>query len=153
MHSIKDSKISIEEARQIALNLLSRREHSSAELISKLAQRHVEQATIDAVIEDFQQRNWLNDDRFCEVFIRKRYFDGCGEMRIRQELRQRGIDSPNHRYFQQPEFDWFERCREVYQKKYQQKAILDPKERAKRQRFLQYRGFNFEQIAYAMQSD
>ncbi len=151
MNQSPDCQITIENARQTALNLVARREHSIAELRYKLKQRQVPSVLIEDVVSDFLKRNWLNDDRFCEVYVRKRYHDGCGEQRIRQELRLRGIENPGSQHFQQPEFDWFERCREVYLKKYRETASPDHKQVAKRQRFLQYRGFTFEQIAYAMQ--
>jgi len=145
------AKEALQKIRQKALSLLARREHSSLELEQKLSQKDYSPELIHHVLIDFQKRNWLSDSRFAEIYIRKRYFDGYGETRIRQELKLRGIDNPEKSLFEQPEFDWFESVVSVYQKKYKHNIANDRKELAKRQRFLQYRGFNFEQIAFAMQ--
>jgi regulatory protein len=46
--------------------------------------------------------------------------------------------------------DWMVLAREVAQRKFGQRLASDQRERAKRMRFLQYRGFNYDQIKYAL---
>jgi regulatory protein len=51
------------------------------------------------------------------------------------------------------EVDWFELAKDAYLKKFSNSGKeLDQKERAKRVRYLMYRGFNYEQIDFAMQA-
>ena len=52
------------------------------------------------------------------------------------------------------EVDWFELALSTYVKRYGtgcQVKSMDIKEKAKRMRFMQYRGFTMEQVAYAME--
>jgi regulatory protein len=51
------------------------------------------------------------------------------------------------------EIDWFELAQEAYNKKYSTTpANLEYKEKAKRVRYLMYRGFSYDQINFAMQA-
>ena len=46
--------------------------------------------------------------------------------------------------------DWFRLAREVADRKFGRSPATEQKDRARRMRFLQYRGFNFDQIKYAL---
>ena len=46
--------------------------------------------------------------------------------------------------------DWFVLAKQVAEKKYKGQKATDPKEYAKQVRFLQYRGYSFEQIDHAL---
>jgi regulatory protein len=75
-----------------ALALLARREHSEAELTRKLRQRGYSAVDIDAVLESLTARNLLSNERFAEMLVRTRIARGQGPIKIRAELRERGID-------------------------------------------------------------
>lgn len=49
--------------------------------------------------------------------------------------------------YQDEPVDWFELVTQTYLKKYGDIAIKDPKDKAKRIRFLQSRGFSYDEIA------
>ena len=76
---------------------------------------------------------------------------GYGEVRLTLELRQKGIDSEQIKQtLLAAEIDWFEVARQVKEKKFGAAYEVSFAKRAKQQRFLQYRGFNFDQIHFAV---
>ncbi|GAA5444424.1 regulatory protein RecX [Microbulbifer sp. NBRC 101763] len=139
-----------------ALELLARREHSRHELKQKLAGKFPG-ADFDALFERLQTLNYQSDQRFAEVFVRARVQRGQGPMRIRQELQQRGIrgELATHA-IEQLEVDWFELAQEQLQRKYRAPINIalprdqQMKERARRQRYLAYRGFPADAISWAL---
>jgi regulatory protein len=85
-----------------------------------------------------------SDARFAEVFIRSRADKGYGAYRIRQELRQRGIEGEDAGDLK--DMDWDGRIERVYAKKYGRTVPESLPERAARERFLERRGFGRDQI-------
>ena len=137
--------------------LLARREHSRQELRFKLAQRDFPAELVEEVLLHCEQQNYLNHQRFCEMFIRTRYNQGYGKLRIVNELRQKGIKGEEmtpafaeveHEF----EVDWFESALGCYLKRFGAGAFAPGKERAKRMRYMQYRGFTTDQIQYALEA-
>ena len=134
-----------------ALALLSHREHASKELKQKLKQRGYQAAEIDDVCLRLLDMNYLNDDRFCEIFVRSRSQKPLGPQRILQELIQRGINTEQAKQaIQNCEADWFELAKQLKDRRFGESRYQDYKEKAKQMRYLQYRGFNFDQINYAL---
>ena len=77
---------------------------------------------------------------------------GLGLYRIKQELQQHGIKAEQTlMHVEELEFDWFEQAKQTYQRKYDESPIKDMKEKAKRFRYMQYRGFSPDEIKYAME--
>lgn len=135
--------------RETLTSLLSRREHSQAELLTKLAMKGLDPSLSRSVLADFVERGWQSDARFAQSFVRQRVAKGQGEMRIRAELRARQVgESDIYQALEALSPDWFESALLVYQRKYSQPAG-DWKEQQKRMRYLQYKGFSNEQIRYA----
>jgi regulatory protein len=130
------------------MDLLARREHSSKELVSKLAQRFPScEADIAIVVERLALERLQSDQRFAESYLRMRANSGFGPSRIRMELRDRGVsETIIDEAFADAGFDWFEQLQSVYQKKYADVPPKDRRELAKRQRFLHHRGFDAESI-------
>jgi len=146
------------EAYATAVGLLARREHSARELETKLVQRGVVPEVVALVLQRLVAERLQSDERYAEAYLRQRSGKGYGPQRIVAELRERGVEDAivSARFRQaeeEGEVDWFELATEVYRKKYGERPIQDLKERAKRQRFLQYRGFTHEQIAEAIESN
>lgn len=74
------------------MDLLARREHSRAELASKLARKYEEgRDLIPQVLDQLEEDKLLSDARFAEAYVRYRRNRGFGPLLIGQELRQRGI--------------------------------------------------------------
>ena len=117
------------------------------ELKRKLNQREFPQEEIDDALEDLIKRDYLSDERFCEAYIHIRKQKGFGPLRIGMELNERGVDeSVYHAYLQQDSDAWLEVLERTYQAKYRGAPIKDFQEKAKRIRFLQYRGFTLDNI-------
>ena len=134
-------------AKSIAVKLLARREHSAQEIRQKLRQREFDDKEIDQVVIDLQQGGWLSDERFTEAYIRMRMVKGFGPVRIAMELRERGVDDVLVDQYLDPRApEWLQSLREQYHKKYAGKSIEDYNDKAKRIRFLQYRGFALDVI-------
>ncbi|MBJ7539737.1 recombination regulator RecX [Marinomonas transparens] len=134
-----------------ALTLLSHREHSSKELSRKLQNRNHSQEEIQATIDKLVEMDYLNDERFAASFTRSKINKPLGARRIQQELIQKGISSElAKRTIEEHNADWFELAKHLKEKKFGTGISTDFKEKAKQSRYLQYRGFEFEQIKYAL---
>ena len=131
--------------KQRAVAYLARREHSRAELAKKLS-AHGTQEEIDSVLNSLQDVKLLSDQRFAAAFIRSRA-ERFGVGRLRQELRQRGVEGElAERELKTDDLPAeIERARVVWQKKFDGQPA-DAKEWAKQARFLQSRGFSSDII-------
>jgi len=134
-------------AKSVAVRLLSRREHSASEVRDKLLSRDFEEAEIAQAIAQLIAGDWLSDERFAEAYIRMRQLKGFGPIRIRIELNERGVEERIiDVYLQASDESWQETLKQQYRKKYKGKAIDDYNDKAKRIRFLQYRGFSLDAV-------
>jgi len=126
----------------VAVDLLSRREHSRVELESKLASKGFSDEQITSAIEQLLEHNLQSDERYLEDFVRSRVLKGSGPLKIAHELRTRGIDSSAlNTYLEDQDIDWFEVAIATYKKKYRSDNDIDAREKAKRVRFMQSKGF------------
>ncbi len=140
--------------RRKAMDLLARREHAVDELRDKLIRRDLEPSLVAQVLQALEDEGLLSDARFTEAYVRYRHGSGYGPQRIRQELRQRGVDDAlQARYLTAAEVDWFALARQARDKRFGPGLPDDYKERARQARFLQYRGFTQEQIQSALGGD
>ncbi len=132
-----------------AMNILARREHSRKEVRGKLLQKFdPDTDLLEAVLDQLVADDLLSDQRFSEAFVRWRVGKGQGPVRIRMDLRERGVDGDA--VLRECDVDWFELVVAVAHKRFGESPATDPKQRAKRMRFLQYRGFSGEQIRAAL---
>jgi regulatory protein len=130
-----------------AVSLLANREHSALELSRKLQNAGFDTDEVEKTLHDLQQANLQSDERFAENYLRSRANKGYGELRIRNELKERGVASELiSECLYKAEIDWFSLAVEVRCKRFGESNPEEYKERAKQQRFLQYRGFSHEQI-------
>ena len=127
-----------------ALKMLMRREHSQLELLKKLQLKGYDDENINSSISLLTDQNYQSDERFSEAFILMRYNQGKGPLKIASELKGRGINK-----FNLTAFDWSKLAKEVRIKKFGHGISLDFKEQAKQKRFLQSRGFGFDEINQA----
>ena len=132
---------------EVAVGLLARREHSVLEIKRKLQQRSFDEVEIDQVIEKLRSNNLLSNERFAETYINMRMQRGYGPLRITQELNQRGVDADlSAGYLVARADEWRGIMIQQYRKKYGNELIDEYKEKAKRMRFLQYRGYPLDMI-------
>jgi regulatory protein len=139
------------EARKKAMDYLARREHSRAELARKMEQAGFEMnASLDA-IEQLRKDGLQSDRRFVDAFVQSRINQGKGPTRIRADLSQRGVRDPViHEVLSAVEQDWFRLARDTRIKKFGMDLPVDFKDKARQMRFLQYRGFEPDQIQSAV---
>jgi regulatory protein len=134
-------------AKSVAVKLLSRREHSAFEIRDKLLKRDFNEEEITRAIAELEQGGWLSDERYAEAYIRMRQQKGYGPIRIAMELNERGVsENIIDEYLHQDDESWQHILQQQYSKKYRNKAIEDYSDKAKRIRFLQYRGFTLDAI-------
>jgi regulatory protein len=113
----------------------------------KLVARGHAAATVGAVIDDLAANHLQCDARHADSYARSRAERGYGPQRIQAELKQRGAPAEALvRALQGKEIDWIERARRADVKRFGASPATDPATRARRRRFLEYRGFTSEQI-------
>ncbi len=89
------------------------------------------------------QENLQSDSRFAESFVRQRFNRGYGPLRIRQEMRQKGLaDTEVESAMTAEDYDWHASAERVLKRKYGEALATELKEKARRSRFMQYRGFS-----------
>jgi regulatory protein len=131
--------------RLAAMDLLARREHSLRELRGKLRKRFVEESILERQLQRLVEEGLQSDRRFTESFLHQRIGRGYGPLRLRQDLRQRGIeDAEIGIALGALAVDWETLAKAVHDKKFGAGIPGDMKEKARRARFLQYRGFSLE---------
>lgn len=129
--------------RRSAMDLLARREHSYAELLRKLQLRGATRDMAEIELDRLQEEGLLSDERFCEAYVHARSQRGYGPLRLREELRQRGVaERLIERELQSAERDWPALARAAFAKRFPDGPAADIRERARQQRFMQYRGFS-----------
>jgi regulatory protein len=136
-------------AKNYCLYLLSRREYSQKELLTKLMQKGFERADIQPVIDELAKNLWQSDDRFAECYARYRLQKGFGAVAIRYELSQKGIDvalNTLNDVLLTIADDWLDLLTQVYCKKYGDIEPITRHDWSKRSRFLLQRGFSSSQI-------
>jgi regulatory protein len=127
----------------MAMDLLARREHSLGELRQKLRRRFDDGPMLESELQKLVEENLQSDDRYAESFARLRALRGYGPARVRQEMREKAIpDAAVSRAFEAAELDWWALAEEAFRKKFGEPGKVEMKEKARRVRFMQYRGFS-----------
>jgi regulatory protein len=126
-----------------ALKLLVRREQSAFELHQKLALKDYSEDEIVDVISTLQTQGYQSDERFAELIVRTRTNQGKGKLLIVVELQKHHIPNPED-YLQ--DIDFKQLCQQVKNKKFGTQKPKDIKDKQKQMRFLQSRGFSFDEI-------
>ena len=133
--------------RVVAMDLLSRREHSTYELTQKLKKRDFDIDAIEAALDQLQQDNLLSDSRFIESIVNSRVNTGFGPFKILYELRQKGISTERAEdYLSGLSVEWEPLMAVQRSKKYGPDLPVDYREKMKQARFLQNRGFSPESV-------
>jgi regulatory protein len=128
-----------------AMNYLARREHTLRELRQKLSRRYDDMEMIETQIQCLAQENLQSDERFALSYLRSRAGRGFGPLRIRQEMRSRGLsDNEIAAAFTEEALNWRAIATQAYEKKYGLREPEDLKDKSRRSRFMQHRGFTSE---------
>ena len=139
-------------ARGRALKLLSRREHSAAELKAKLARRGADEQIAAGAVLAMTEAGWQSDARYAEMLVRNRIAQGYGPLRIRMELSAAGgPDAELHAALDAADCDWNQLCAELAARRFRTPAH-GAADWQKQYRFLAARGFSSAQIRAALKS-
>ncbi len=133
--------------RNMAMDFLARREHSEQELRQKLNARHYDDEEVDAVLQQLKAEHLQSDERFTESYVNHRFNAGIGPLKIRYELRHRGINELLVDGFLEPlDDEWEPMMRQQRTRKFGETLPTDYGARMKQARFLQNRGFSPESV-------
>ena len=137
-----------------ALNSLDYRDHSEKEIRAKLLRKH-DADYVDEAVEKLIELDLVNDERYAEnyareLFERKKF----GKMRIKSELRAKGISADNanaavEELFEEEEPDNVQRIVDIIGKRYYNR-MNDEVGRKKVFSALQRMGYSFSDIREAM---
>jgi len=138
-HDLDESEI-----REIALRYLGRREYAIEELRLKLIQRGADSEITEQVVSDLADSDLVSDQRFTEMYLRMRIRRLFGPMKIRGELRGKGVsDKLINDAMPDGNDTWFDAASQWARKSC--RGELDYAGRAKIYRSLMNRGFSHEQ--------
>lgn len=131
----------------MGMDFLARREHSEQELRRKLVARADDADEVEEVLRQLKEERLLSDERFTEAYVHHRFSAGIGPIKIRYELRQKGVEEGLADAFLEPLADeWDDLMRRQRARKYGATIPEGYSERMKQARFLQNRGFSPESV-------
>jgi regulatory protein len=134
-----------------ALALLAGRDFGRTELTRRLERRGYPAAVVATVVDGLVAERLLSETRYVEQFIRQHAGRGHGPVRIRAELRERGVPPEEvEAGLEAAGDDWAGLARDARRRRFGVSPPGDYRERARQARFLQYRGFTAEQIRAAL---
>ena len=136
-----------------ALDILSRREHSSKELTQKLIKKFDNETLIVEVTHKLIANNLLNDVRFAEMYTLARKNKGFGPKKIFYELLTKGLLETDINIAIEEEGEWEVVAKKVFKKKFPNGKSDDIKIILKQKNFLINRGFSFKQIESVFAND
>ncbi|MCC6296537.1 MAG: regulatory protein RecX [Pseudomonadales bacterium] len=132
---------------QKALAWLARREYSRRELAHKFARQGATATQIQPVLDALAERGLQSDVRFAEGVVSSRARRGQGATRICRELAECGVAAEViDAALATAGIDWQRRALEVCREKFGAGEPTGWPERARRARFLSYRGFDTDII-------
>lgn len=138
----------LSEIKSRAVKLLTTREHSRLELARKLQARGYPRADVDAVLDELEGVDLLSEARLIEVYVAERLHKGFGPVRIRFELREKGLsDTRIDPHLQLQDEECLALIGTVHDRRFGAGSRDDRQTLAKRARFLEYRGFPSHLIA------
>lgn len=104
---------------------------------------------VSKILNEYEERGYLSDDRFAENFIRIKYESSYGVSKIKNELKKKGLN-PDKYLFHFENYDFFESAEEYVKRKTENK-VFSNKEIESFQRQMISRGFSFNEISPAME--
>ena len=138
--------MSQEQLYDFAVGLLAKRDYASGEIRRQLSKQG-DNELVEQVMDKLLSHHYLDDARLAEREISKQIAKLHGVSRIKQELKQKGLDSlVIDQALEDTDVDWFELCLKAKEKKFGDSLAADHTEKAKMVRYLQYRGHSMSAI-------
>jgi regulatory protein len=132
---------------RLALKLLAIREHARRELARKLAARGFAEEDVDAALDRLAADGSIDDARLAEHYVAERMGKGFGPLRIRGELREKGLEDDLIERALEPLRDEWPAClADACDRRFGAEPPVDHAEYGRRARFLEQRGFPTDSI-------
>ncbi|HEX2789321.1 MAG TPA: regulatory protein RecX [Steroidobacteraceae bacterium] len=133
-----------------AVTLLARREFCSIELAAKLAAKGFTPEAVRAALAELIERHYLDDERYTRQFVVIHGERGQGPLRIRRDLAQLGLPAALIETQLESQGEWAAVARRVLTRRFGAAPPRSWPDKARRMRFLQYRGFATDDIRSAL---
>ena len=133
-----------------AVTLLARREFCSIELGAKLTAKGFEPDAVRAALAELIERRYLDDERYARLFVVIHAERGQGPVRIRRDLAQLGLPAALIETQLESQGEWAAVARRVLTRRFGAAPPRSWPDKARRMRFLQYRGFATDDIRSAL---
>ena len=135
----------------LSIYYLAKREFSTGELMTKLKEKQPQYPSEDfeEVMSYLKEKNYISDDRYIEMFIRKEKRQRNGPLKIRHKLREKKL--PSHLidcYLFSEDQDFFDNCKYLVEVK-SSKVDITPKDKQRIYRFLNGKGYLNDHIQSA----
>lgn len=140
-------------ARAAALDALARRDHASEDLRRKLLEKGYDAAVVAPLLDALRAEKLLDDQRYTENFVAYHAARGQGPLRVRADLRRRGLEGILVEACLDAFPDWIVQLRKTRQKKFGAQLPNNYADKQRQARFLGYRGFTSAQIRTALGFD
>lgn len=135
------------------MDYLARREYGRLELQARLESAGFGTEAARVAVDRLACEDLQCDRRHIENFIQSRISKGKGPVRVRLELQTRELEAGLvDECLAECGQDWVAMARQVREKKFGPDLPANFKEKARQMRFLQYRGFEPDQIQQAVAS-
>ncbi|MBQ6998771.1 MAG: regulatory protein RecX [Clostridia bacterium] len=141
----------LSKAKAKAFDIVARKMVTENELRTKLTDKGYDGMICDIVIETMREYNYINDADYCVSFFDYAVSKGWGKIKIRAELKRRGVDESTvsaamAEYDDCPE----QRIYDLLCRKFTDADLKDYKQKQKVLRFFASRGFDFDSIQSAV---
>jgi regulatory protein len=133
-----------------SVTLLARRDFCSIELAAKLAARGFTPDAVRAALAELIERRYLDDERYTRQFVIIHAERGQGPRRIRRDLAQLGLSTALIESQLESQGEWAAVARRVLTRRFGARPPRSWPDKARRMRFLQYRGFATDDIRSAL---
>ena len=110
-------------------------------------------AVVAPLLDALRGEKLLDDRRYTENFVAYRAARGQGPLRVRAELRRRGLEGVQVEECLDAFPDWISQLRRAQQKKFGVKRASGFADKQRQARYLSYRGFTSAQIRTALGFD
>ena len=139
----------LKKAKNIAFRLLKYRDRSEKEIVNRLKKKKVSREVIEKVIAELKSLSLLDDRKFAKSWIQERIRKGYGLLKIKVELKEKGIDQDLLKDLLQDinKDAWvLPQIRELVQKRIKKYNKIDLNVKRKILSYLVRRGFPYEKV-------
>lgn len=126
--------------------LLARRDFAKNELIARLQRYAADPEEAVALAEEMESKNYINDERVAKILFNSEVSKGRGPRKIAEVFKTKKLEMDSISEDMSTN-NWVKVAYELKVRKFGKEVAIDPKEKARQARFLQYRGFGFDVIS------